>query len=173
MRISENEGRKVNFKNTIIIMTSNIGARILTDKGVKLGFTEKSGFESDYLRTKEMVINELKKSFKPELINRIDEIIVFKKLSKDDVKNIAFRMLEALSRRLSLMDISISFTDKAVEKISNIGFDESYGARPLRRAIQTYIEDNLSEKILGKEIDISKKIACDFDGENFRIENKE
>ncbi len=171
--LTDSQGRKVNFKNTIIIMTSNIGARVLTDKGVKLGFTQESELESDYLRTKEMVINELKKSFKPELINRIDEIIVFKKLTKEDVKNIAFRMLEVLSRRLSLMDISISFTDKVMEKISDVGFDESYGARPLRRAIQTYIEDNLSEKILGKEIDISKKIVCDFDGENFSIRNKE
>ncbi len=153
-------------------MTSNIGARILTDKGVKLGFTQESELESDYLRTKEMVINELKKFFKPELINRIDEIIVFKKLNKEDVKNIVIRMLEILSKRLSIMEISISFTDKAVEEISNIGFDDSYGARPLRRAIQTYIEDDLSEKILSKDINIDEEIVCDFDGENFKFINK-
>lgn len=170
--LTDSQGRKVNFKNTIIIMTSNIGARVLTDKGVKLGFTQESGLESDYLRTKEMVINELKKSFKPELINRIDEIIVFKKLTREDVKNIALRMLEILSKRLSIMEISISFTDKVVDEISNIGFDESYGARPLRRAIQTHIEDELSEKILSKDINIDEEIVCDFDGENFKFMNK-
>ncbi len=162
-RLTDSQGRTVDFKNTVIIMTSNVGARLIVDKQQSLGFMQ--SFE-DNKNIKETVTNELKKVFRPEFLNRVDDIIVFSKLNKEEIKQIARNMLKNLSTRLENLGVDIEFTDAVVEKIADEGFDETYGARPLRRAIVSNIEDRLSEKLLDNSFDKSKKIVCDYiDGE--------
>lgn len=165
--LTDSQGRRVSFRNTIIIMTSNIGARLITDKGVSLGFSDLSEYEADEKVIHDNVMKEIKNVFKPELLNRIDEVIIFKRLSESEVRLISKKMLDNLSKRVKSVGISIEFSDKSVEKISKEGFDKVYGARPLRRAIQTYIEDPLSEKILSKEIKKGNKVICDFNDKEF------
>lgn len=143
-------------------MTSNIGAKLLTEKHSSLGFTDENSENKETENTKELVLGELKKAFRPEFINRIDDIIVFDRLSKDEIKEIAVKMLAGLKKRLSDMEIEIEFTDEAVSAIADKGFDEVYGARPLRRAITSDIEDPLSEKMLDGTIKANSKVKCDF-----------
>ena len=112
-------------------------------------------------------MGELKKVFRPEFLNRVDDIIVFSKLTQDEIKQIAGKMLDNLAKRLGAMDITISFTDAAVTAIADKGFDDSYGARPLRRAIQSEIEDPLSEKMLDGEITESSNVTCDYQDGKF------
>ena len=149
--LTDSQGRKVDFKNTIIIMTSNLGAKIIAGESKSIGFGGTSQKDSQE-RIKSAVTAELKKTFRPEFINRIDEIIVFNQLEKEQIKEIAKRMLDKTKQRLSAMSISMTFTDGVIEKISDEGFDPVYGARPLRRAIQSKIEDKLSEQMLDKKI---------------------
>ena len=154
-RLSDSQGRTVNFKNTIIIMTSNIGARLITDHN-KLGFSgnsnEKEENKNEYEDTKKAVMAELKKEFKPELINRIDDIIVFHKLSDDNVKAIIDIMLKEVAKRLKKQEIKIEISDDVKELIAKKGVDKDYGARPLRRAIQNMVEDKIAEAILDGKI---------------------
>ena len=161
-RLTDSQGRTVDFKNTVIIMTSNIGAKLLTENHSSLGFTDENSENKETENTKELVLGELKKAFRPEFINRIDDIIVFDRLSKDEIKEIAVKMLAGLKKRLSDMEIEIEFTDEAVSAIADKGFDEVYGARPLRRAITSDIEDPLSEKMLDGTIKANSKVKCDF-----------
>jgi ATP-dependent Clp protease ATP-binding subunit ClpC len=161
-RLTDSQGRTVDFKNTVIIMTSNIGAKLLTENHSSLGFTDENSENKETENTKELVLGELKKAFRPEFINRIDDIIVFDRLSKDEIKEIAVKMLAGLKKRLSDMEIEIEFTDEAVSAIADKGFDEVYGARPLRRAITSDIEDPLSEKMLDGTIKAKSKVKCDF-----------
>ena len=142
-RLTDSQGRTVDFKNTIIIMTSNVGARLITEKQSSLGFNSENenAEESEKKDIKELVTGELRKVFRPEFLNRVDDIIVFNKLNKDEIKQIAVKMLKTLENRLDKMNIKISFTDNAISEIADKGFDENYGARPLRRAIQNEIED--------------------------------
>lgn len=170
--LTDAQGRRVDFKNTVIIMTSNLGAsEILGTGSSKLGFnnTEDSKSEKDTIKDK--VMAEVKRAFRPEFLNRIDEIIVFDRLEKEDIKKIAGLMLSSLEKRLADNEIKVTFTDKAVERISDEGFDKVYGARPLRRAIQSRIEDMLSEKIIDGEISAGDTVSVDYDGENF-VANK-
>ncbi len=163
-RLTDSKGRTVSFKNTVIIMTSNLGARHLTEKRKSLGFNDAA--DGDELNVKEKVLDELKKAFRPEFLNRVDDIIVFNKLSKEEICEIAKKMLQQLKKRLSDLNISISFDNSAINEIADAGFDPIYGARPLRRAIQTKIEDTLSEKILDNSIKNGDSIVCSFnDGE--------
>ena len=165
-RLTDSQGRTVDFKNTVIIMTSNIGAKLLTENHSSLGFTDDNSENKETKNTKELVLGELKKAFRPEFLNRIDDIIVFDRLSKDEIKEIAVKMLAGLKKRLSDMEIEIEFTDEAVSAIADKGFDEIYGARPLRRAITSGIEDPLSEKMLDGSVKANSKVKCDFaDGE--------
>ena len=119
---------------------------------------------------KEKVLNELKGAFRPEFLNRLDDIIVFTKLSKDEIKQIANNMLSNLAERLKGLDINITFDDSSVEKLAEAGFDPIYGARPLRRVIQTEIEDNLSEKILDGSVKGGQSVVCKYDGQSFIFE---
>ena len=137
-RLTDSQGRTVDFKNTIIIMTSNVGARLITEKQSSLGFNSENenAEESEKKDIKELVTGELRKVFRPEFLNRVDDIIVFNKLNKDEIKQIAVKMLKTLENRLDKMNIKISFTDNAISEIADKGFDENYGARPLRRAIR-------------------------------------
>lgn len=154
--LTDSQGRKVSFKHAVIIMTSNVGASKITDNKQALGF----GDNKDVNKTiEDLVMEDLKKTFKPEFLNRVDEIVVFNQLEKDDIVEIARRMLKSLNKRLAEMNIKAEFTDEAVSAIADAGFDKVYGARPLRRAIQTKIEDPLSELILENKI----KDTCTVD----------
>lgn len=163
-RLTDSQGRTVDFKNTIIIMTSNVGARLITEKQSSLGFNSENenAEESEKKDIKELVTGELRKAFRPEFLNRVDDIIVFNKLNKDEIKQIAVKMLKTLENRLDKMNIKISFTDNAISEIADKGFDENYGARPLRRAIQNEIEDPLSEQMLEGKVKDGAVVTCDF-----------
>ena len=163
-RLTDSQGRTVDFKNTIIIMTSNVGARLITEKQSSLGFNSENenAEESEKKDIKELVTGELRKVFRPEFLNRVDDIIVFNKLNKDEIKQIAVKMLKTLENRLDKMNIKISFTDNAISEIADKGFDENYGASPLRRAIQNEIEDPLSEQMLEGKVKDGAVVTCDF-----------
>ena len=163
-RLTDSQGRTVDFKNTVIIMTSNVGARLITEKQSSLGFNSENenAEESEKKDIKELVTGELRKVFRPEFLNRVDDIIVFNKLNKDEIKQIAVKMLKTLENRLDKMNIKISFTDSAISEIADKGFDENYGARPLRRAIQNEIEDPLSEQMLEGKVKDGAVVTCDF-----------
>ena len=157
--LTDSQGRRVDFKNTVIIMTSNVGARLITEKR-SLGFGDSQQTEKDEESMKNDVLAELKKAFRPEFLNRVDDIIVFSQLTNDEIKLIAKKMLEGLSARTESMGIELVFSDDAVEQIADEGFDQMYGARPLRRAIVSKIEDALSEKMLDGSVKAGQKIEC-------------
>ena len=161
-RLTDSQGRTVDFKNTIIIMTSNVGARLITDSQKNLGFTYDLNGDRDFDKVKSAVTDELKKLFRPELLNRIDDIIVFDRLTKADIEQIAKNMLDELAVRVEDMGYELKFTDKAIAEIANVGFDQTYGARPLRRAITSKIEDPLAEQILGEKFAENDTIICDY-----------
>ena len=150
--LTDSQGRRVDFKNTVIIMTSNLGARRITERK-SLGFaTADENADKDYAQIKNEVMNEVKQAFRPEFLNRVDEIMVFHQLSSEDIKEIAVKMLEGLTKRLKENGISVEFTDDAIAKIAAEGFDPVYGARPIRRVIQNGIEDMIAEKMLASKI---------------------
>ena len=152
-RLTDNQGRTVDFKNTVIIMTSNIGSDIILE--------DPSLSES----TKEAVLDEMKHRFKPEFLNRIDDIIVFKSLGKDSVKNIVSLILEDINKKLKEQFIKIKFTDSALDFIVEEAYDPAYGARPLRRFIQKDIETNLSKMILANQVPENSTVTIDSNGE--------
>ena len=158
-RLTDAQGRTVNFKNTVIIMTSNVGAKLITDKN-KLGFAGGNAEENknqEYETIKKEVMGELKKQFRPELINRIDDIIVFHKLEDEDIKKIIDIMLVQVQNRLSAQNIKIDIDQSVKDLIAKKGVDTNYGARPLRRAIQNMLEDKIAEAILDGVIKPKKK----------------
>ena len=157
--LTDSQGRKVDFKNTIIIMTSNVGARKLTEKKISFGFGENSNQNED---VKEAALGELKATFRPEFLNRVDDIIVFSKLNKEEIEQIADKMLENLKKRLLNINISLTWDDNVKSALAEKGFDDVYGARPLRREIQSKIEDALSEKILDGSIKNGDSVNCTF-----------
>lgn len=169
--LTDAQGRRVDFRNTIIIMTSNLGAKNIIGKSAsRFGFakeeSEQVTAENEMKKIREKVMDEVKRAFKPEFLNRIDDIIVFERLSEDNIKAISSLMLSQLAKRLSANDITAEFTDAAVDEIAKQGFDPSYGARPLRRAIQSKIEDMLSEKIIDGDITKNSSVVIDVcDGE--------
>ena len=163
--LTDSQGRKVDFKNTVVIMTSNVGARKITDKKISFGFTQ-SDAESDNKDVKEQVISELKNTFRPEFLNRIDDIIVFSKLTRQEIEQIAENMLKNLNSRLDSLNITLKCEDSVKSELAKSGFDDVYGARPLRREIQNKIEDALSEKILDGSVKNGDTVTCRFkDGE--------
>jgi ATP-dependent Clp protease ATP-binding subunit ClpC len=163
--LTDSQGHKVDFKNTIIIMTSNLGTRDM-QKGPGIGFAASANEEVTYERMRDRVTEELKKSFRPEFLNRIDEVIVFRSLTQDDVKNIVDLMMTRVRDQLKAKDIDIELTDQAKTLLAGQGFDSSLGARPLRRTIQRLVEDPLSEKLLWKEFRAGQTIIVDaLDGE--------
>ena len=165
-RLTDSQGRTVSFKNTVIIMTSNVGARLITEKKT-LGFSageNKDGDIKEYEETKKEVLQELKKTFRPEFINRIDEIIVFHKLTQEEIGKIIDIMLKEVINRLKIQNITLVIDKSAKELIAKQGTDTTYGARPLRRAIQNMLEDVLAEKILEGEIKQGSKITAKANG---------
>ncbi|MCQ2478005.1 MAG: ATP-dependent Clp protease ATP-binding subunit, partial [Clostridia bacterium] len=168
--LTDSQGRRVDFKNTVIIMTSNIGARLITDKKVSFGFGDNNSENSDFEDIKSKVLGELKEAFKPEFLNRVDDIIVFNKLTKDETREIAEKMLSDLNTRLKNLDVCVSFDNSAIDALVQKGFDSVYGARPLRRVIMTEIEDALSERILDGSVKKGENITCRFDNGKFIFE---
>ena len=150
-RLTDSNGRSVNFKNTVIIMTSNVGARNITEEK-HMGFMSKEDSKKDYENIKNEVMSELKKTFRPEFLNRLDEIIVFKKLDKESIKKIVRLMLNEFEKRTSEKNINVTVSDDVVDYICKVGYDDNYGARPLKRAIQSNIEDSFAEALLDGKI---------------------
>ena len=159
-RLTDAQGRTVNFKNTVIIMTSNVGARIITDKtflGFSNGNDEEKNADKDYENIKKDVMSELKRQFRPEFLNRIDEIIVFHKLNDEDIKKIINIMINQLEKRLNAQNITLDVDEKVKELIAKKGLDKNYGARPLKRAIQSMLEDKIAEEMLDGVVKQGKK----------------
>ena len=150
-RLTDSTGRTVNFKNTVIIMTSNVGARNIVEHHT-IGFANKDDKIKDYEKSKKEVMSELKKTFRPEFLNRLDEIIVFNKLDETSIEKITKLMLKDFELRIKDKNIKLKIDDEIIKHLSKIGFDDTYGARPLRRAIQSNIEDLFAEAILDKKI---------------------
>lgn len=173
-RLTDSQGRTVNFKNSIIIMTSNVGAKLITDKN-KLGFTggnEAENQKQEYENIKKEVMGELKKQFRPEFINRIDDIIVFHKLENEDIKKIIEIMLKQVVNKLAMQDINIEIDNSVKELIAKKGVDNNYGARPLRRAIQNMLEDKIAEAILDGKVKTGKKSIATVKDDEIYIEVK-
>ncbi|MBE6759976.1 MAG: ATP-dependent Clp protease ATP-binding subunit, partial [Ruminococcaceae bacterium] len=168
--ITDSQGRQVSFKNTIIIMTSNVGAHLLTERRKSLGFGADSAAEDTGSR--EGVLEELKKTFRPEFLNRVDDIIVFDKLTDEDISKIARMMLKGLDKRLAAMNIGFEIAEGVDAAIAKVGFDPVYGARPLRRAIQSRIEDPLSEALLEGRFQPGETVLCKMDADRFIFEKK-
>ena len=155
--VTDSQGRKVDFKNTIIVMTSNVGAKNITADAARLGFDggdkdEKESEEAHFGRIRDAVMADLKRTFRPEFLNRIDEIIVFRQLTEDNIRQIARRMLDVTGARMAQQGITLEADDDAVAELARDGFDPQYGARPLRRAIQSMVEDAVAEKMLEGEL---------------------
>ena len=150
-RITDSQGRTVDFKNTVIVMTSNVGAKAITnaDSG-RLGFAPEkdAGEEKKFEAVKAAVMEELRRTFRPEFLNRIDETIVFRRLSQEDIAEVARRMLKSTAKRMEAMGIRLEADDKAIAELAKEGFDPIYGARPLRRCIQSKVEDAVAEQML-------------------------
>lgn len=165
--LTDSQGRRVDFRNTIIIMTSNIGAKIISGGSGVVGFTS----ESEAASAEKEIKAILRRTFRPEFLNRIDEIIIFGKLSVSEVTQIAERMLRELSKRLSSVGVTLTFSENTAEAVAKKGFDEVYGARPIRREIQSSIEDRLSEMLLDGRLRKGESYVCDYDGEKTRVIN--
>lgn len=171
--LTDAQGRRVDFKNCIVIMTSNIGAKLISKEVGTLGFsTGESGGALSHDSIRESVMGELKKAFRPEFLNRVDDIVVFHQLSSEDIREIARRMLKILVKRVAEMDITISFDEEVIKMIADVGFDPVYGARPLRRAIQSQIEDKLSEEMLEGKLKAGKNYVSKLLGDEILFEEK-
>ena len=168
--LTDSNGRKIDFKNSVLIMTSNIGAKLISENKNALGFVDSADANKNVQRIKTLVEEEVKRFFKPEFINRIDEMIVFTALSENELKEIAEKMLDELAVRCAEGGIKIKFSQSVVELIIRKGFDPTYGARPLRRAVTAEIEDVLAEKQLKGEIKSGEKLVCHFDDDELKIE---
>jgi len=163
--LTDAQGRTVSFKNAVIIMTSNVGARLITDRKGSLGFAyDNSSMSEEKIR--DAVMGELKNTFRPEFLNRVDDIIVFSRLTKENIKEIAAKMLDKVKGIAAEIGVKVSFSPEVIEKIAEAGFDEVYGARPLKRTIQSKIEDRLSELILEGAVKANSEYECRYkDGE--------
>ena len=171
-RLTDAKGRHINFKNTVIIMTSNVGASMITTQG-KLGFTTAENEKKDkYEKLKDTVNEELKKAFRPEFLNRIDDIIVFAHLSKEEIREIVDLMMKDLFKRLSERELSMEVTDEVKDFLAKDGYSEAYGARPLRRLIQRKIEDELAEEILTNAYEPGDTIVLKLKDEKIVFEKK-
>lgn len=167
--LTDSNGRKADFKNSVVIMTSNIGAELISNNKSTMGFAGESADNSRRERIKNLVNEEMKKFFKPEFINRIDEIIIFQSLNEAQIKEIARRMLSELEKRCKNAGFDITFDESVVEEVSRKGFDTVYGARPLRRAVTSLVEDTLAEKYLSGEAKNKTPIICKWDGEKITL----
>ena len=161
--MTDSLGRKVNFKNCMVIMTSNVGVKKLKDFGAGVGFGTSARKEQSDKHAKGIIEGALKKSFAPEFLNRIDDVIVFNALERDDIHSIIDIELDKLLHRVLDLGYTLKLSDKAKDYIADKGFDKKYGARPLKRAIQKYIEDALAEEIVNSKLTEGDTITMDLD----------
>jgi len=165
-RLTDAKGRTVSFKNTLLIMTSNIGSRVIEKGGSSLGFEiAEDARTSQYTRIRDRINDELKNYFRPEFINRLDEIIVFRQLTRDEVTRIADLMIREVASRLSDQGFTLEVTDACKQVVITEGFNPAYGARPLRRAIARLLEDHLAEAILAGQITAGDTVLADVDAD--------
>ena len=164
-QLTDSLGRKVDFKNTIVIMTSNIGSRQLKDFGQGVGFGTQAKKDAKDEYSRGVIENALKRSFAPEFLNRIDDVIVFNSLERDDIHKIIDIELKKVFKRINEMGYQVELTEKAHDFVAEKGWDDQYGARPLKRSIQKYVEDVLAEEIIRTKINIGEKIIIDYDDE--------
>jgi ATP-dependent Clp protease ATP-binding subunit ClpC len=169
-RLTDSTGHKVDFRHTVLIMTSNIGSQEITNK-VSLGFTKEES-ATNYAAMKDKVMSELKRSFRPEFLNRVDEVVVFHELAREHVILICDVLLKELQNRLKPVGLKIVLTDAAKTFLVDKGFDKSYGARPLKRTIQKFLEDPLSEEVLKGRFKGQQEVIVDV-GEHDELEFKE
>ena len=165
-RLTDSKGRTADFRNTIVIMTSNMGSH-----EIQKSFQEIDNFNIAKYTAKKRSMKLLKKNLKPEFLNRIDDIILFSPLTKNEIKKIVELQFNKLSNKLKDKDIDLSITDEALEKLSELGFDPEYGARPVKRVIQKNILDKLSKMILSEKVSIKNKLIVDFFGDEIVIRN--
>lgn len=167
--LTDSNGRKADFKNCVLIMTSNIGAKLISENKKAMGFTDETLERNSRERINKLVKDEVKNFFKPEFINRIDEMIIFTPLSQTEIREIAVRMLNEISQRSESDKIDINFNESVIDMLSKKGYDPVYGARPLRRVVTSEIEDVLAEKYLKGEIKSGDKINCEYENEQLII----
>src|SRR4030095_543976 len=168
-QLTDGLGRKVNFKNTLIIMTSNIGVRQLKDFGAGVGFATSSRVENEDEANKAVIEKALKRTFSPEFLNRIDDIVIFNSLSKENIFEIIDILMKGVTKRLTNLGFSLELTEDAKSFIADKGYDQQFGARPLHRAIQKYLEDPLAEEILSMQVKSGDILIADLDKENQKI----
>ncbi len=161
-RLTDSAGRVVSFRNTIIVMTSNVGAKSISDGRPRMGFTPDGGDEAQFMRAR--INEELRRTFKPEFLNRIDETIVFRRLSRAEIRSIAERMLLTVAERFKALGMTLSVPDQVVDFLAERGYDEKYGARPLRRAIRSMIEDKAAELMLTDSLGRGDTVQARIDG---------
>ena len=167
--LTDGLGRKINFKNTMIIMTSNIGARQLKDFGEGVGFATATRLENSEENNKAVIEKALKRTFSPEFLNRIDDVVIFNSLSKNDIFEIIDILMKGVSTRLKALGFSLELTPEAKTFVADKGYDSQFGARPLHRAIQKYLEDPLAEQILNMGIKEGDILVASLDQENQKI----
>jgi ATP-dependent Clp protease ATP-binding subunit ClpC len=168
-QLTDGLGRKVDFKNTLIIMTSNIGVRQLKDFGEGVGFATATRMQNTEENSKAVIEKALKKTFSPEFLNRIDDVMIFNSLTKEHIFNIIDILMKGVTTRLKNLGFAIELTEKAKEFLTEKGYDVQFGARPLHRAIQKYLEDPLAEEILNMNIKEGDVLVADIDDENQKI----
>lgn len=168
-RLTDNKGRHADFKNTIIIMTSNVGSHLIQKNYEEAG---KDGFTDEVAeKTRNEVMSLLKQTIRPEFLNRIDDIIMFRPLTRDEIREIVKLQFTQVAKLLKTQGVEISISDRAVDHLSDVGFDPLFGARPIKRAMQRFVLNDLSKKLLADEVDKEKPILVDFDGENLVFRN--
>jgi ATP-dependent Clp protease ATP-binding subunit ClpC len=174
--LSDAKGRRVDFRNAILLMTSNVAAEHLMREmsvGFKLTQDEAKNAEQEYQKMKEKVLDQLKKTFRPEFLNRIDAVVVFRSLTQEQIREIVELMLTRVRERLDEHEITLDATDEAKELLAEEGYDRHFGARPLRRVIQNVIEDPLSEAILAGEFEAGDTVVVDVEDGEIRLRSKE
>jgi ATP-dependent Clp protease ATP-binding subunit ClpC len=170
-RLTDSTGRTVNFRNTVIIMTSNVGAReIVEPKRLGFGSAEENAAR-DYEDMKKNVMTELKKTFRPEFLNRVDDIIVFHPLNREEIRKIAVLMLNDTAKRMEQTQIKVSFSGEVSDYLAEKGYDKAFGARPLKRTIQEQIEDKLAEAILDSRVKEGDSVTVSFTDGKIDIKN--
>jgi ATP-dependent Clp protease ATP-binding subunit ClpC len=168
-QLTDGLGRKVDFKNTLIIMTSNIGVRQLKDFGEGVGFATQSRVQNQDEANKAVIEKALKRTFSPEFLNRIDDVVIFNSLSKENIFEIIDILMKGVMKRLNNLGFSLELTEDAKSFIADKGYDQQFGARPLHRAIQKYLEDPLAEEILNMNIKAGDVLEADLDKENGKL----
>jgi ATP-dependent Clp protease ATP-binding subunit ClpC len=173
-RLTDSLGRKIDFRNTILIMTSNVGADIL-QRNTSMGFGVEHNAENEYEKIREKILDETKRVFKPEFLNRLNDLVIFKPLARQDMQAIVDLELRNVSSRLEERELIFEFSQEVKDFLIEKGYDEKYGARPLRRAVEKYLEDSLAESILSGEIKPGEliKVYVGEDSKSLRFEQNQ